>query len=366
MKRKVLIVANSPFGLYRFRKEIIYALLKDIENEIYISVPFNENLKVFSDKGCKIVDTFIDRRGYNPVKDLSLLLKYKKIIKEISPDIVITFTIKPNIYVGFLCRLFNIKYFSNITGLGSTFQKKNILNKLVVFMYKIGLKKAKIVFFQNSDNVSSFLKYKIVTNEQVKLLNGSGVNLNDFKYQEYPSSKSPIYFLFVGRIMKEKGINEFFECAKKIKNEFPHVSFNIVGSMEENYRDLISEYKVNDIVNYYGIQKNVATFYKKAHCIILPSYHEGMSNVLLEAGACGRPLIASNIHGCKETLLNNKTGFLVNPRNSEDLYKKILLFIELDYKTKKDMGIESRQYIENKFDKKLVVNESINCLYKFF
>lgn len=357
--KKILILANNDVGLYKFRKELIQEISK--ENEVYISLPYGELVEPLVDMGCQFIDTPVDRRGINPITDLKLLKTYFHMLKKIKPDSIVTYTIKPNIYGGLTARLQHREYVINITGLGTTFQNNGLLKKFIVFLYKIALKNVKIVFFENKGNKNIFVKEKIINEERTYTLNGAGVNLEEYPMTDYPNEKEKIRFLFIGRIMKEKGIDELLFVARNIRKEYPNVQFDIVGPMEDNYKDIIDR-NINDgIINYYGYQKDVKPFIKQCHCFVLPSYHEGMANTLLECASMGRPLITSNIHGCLEAI--NENGYLVNVKDANDLYKKMKQFIELDYESKRQMGINSRKHIEEVFDKRKVVDETIKRLW---
>lgn len=356
--KKILILANNDVGLYKFRKELIEELLK--ENEIYISLPYGELVDKLISMGCKFIDTPVDRRGINPLTDLKLLNSYRKLFNKIKPDLAITYTIKPNIYASLIARFKKIDYAVNITGLGTAFQSDNLLRKLIVFLYKIALKKVKVVFFENEENQNIFINEHIVSRDKTCKLNGAGVNLEDYPLMEYPDENQDIRFLFIGRIMKEKGIDELLDAVGRIKKDYPAVQFDIVGPMEDNYKETIDEYVNNDVINYHGFQSDVKPFIKQCHCFILPSYHEGMANTLLESASMGRPLITSNISGCKEAVNNN--GYLVKVKDSNDLYLKIKEFIELDYQNKVILSKNSRKHIEEVFDKRKVEKETMKGL----
>lgn len=358
MMSKILILANNDLGLYKFRKELIIELLKS--NDVYISLPNGQFVKPLVDKGCHFINTDIDRRGINLVKDLFLLLRYLKIIRKVNPDLIITYTIKPNIYGSIIARLLKKKYAVNITGLGTAFQKDSILRKFIVFLYKLALKKAYITFFENEENRNIFVNEKIVTRDRTEKLNGAGVNLDEYPFEDYPKENENIRFLFIGRIMKEKGIDEFLYVAQQIKNEYPDVQFDVVGPMEDNYKDIIDDYVLRNLINYYGYQSDVKPFIKRCHCFVLPSYHEGMANTLLEAASMGRPIITSNIHGCKEAINNN--GYLVKVKDGNDLYYNINKFIKLDYQDKVLLSKNSRKHIEKVFDKRKIVKQTIKFL----
>jgi glycosyltransferase involved in cell wall biosynthesis len=353
---KILILANNDIGLYKFRKELIEELLKD--TEVSLSLPYGDFVEPLIELGCNFINTNIDRRGINPLKDLNLIFNYFKILKNEKPDLVITYTIKPNIYGGLACRVMKIDYVTNITGLGTSFQTEGILRKFIIFLYKISCKKANVVFFENEDNQNTFIKHRIVSVEKTFKLNGAGVNIEEYEYSDYPEENDQIRFLFIGRIMKEKGIDEILEVATRIKKENDNIVFDIVGPEEGNYHNLLKRMDECGIINYYGYQKDVKPYIKQSHCFILPSYHEGMSNTLLESGAMGRPIITSDIPGCRETV-NNSSGYLVKVKDSNDLYNKINSFISTPYDEKLRMSVNSRKHIESVFDKKIVVRETL-------
>lgn len=355
--KRILILANFDVGLYKFRKELIQELLNQ-GNEVYISLPDGELVRNLERMGCKFVNTAVDRRGINPKTDAKLMLFYCKLIKRLHPDMVITYTIKPNIYGGLMCRMLRVPYVVNITGLGTAFQSESAVKKLVTFLYKIALKKAKVVFFENVGNKRLMIDMSIVSEKQSCVLNGAGVNLEEYPYCEYPED-GEIRFLFIGRIMKEKGIDELLEVAEKIKKEYLNVFFDIVGPMEDNYKEKIACFVKRGIVEYKGYQKDVRPFIKRCHCFVLPSYHEGMANTNLECASSGRPIITSNIYGCKEAVINNETGFLCEAKSERDLYQTIQKFIEIPFDEKKEMGIKGRGYMEKCFDKRKIVKRVI-------
>ena len=360
---RILILANHDLGLYNFRKELVQEML-DKGNEVYVSLPNGEKVKNLTDLGCSFIETKVDRRGLNPIKDLGLLFSYSRIFKKVKPDMIITYTIKPNIYGGIASRFMKIPYAVNITGLGTAFQKDGFFKKIIIFLYKLSSQKASVIFFENQGNQQLFIKESIVKEKNTYKLNGAGVNLNEYEYCDYPSNSEQIRFLFIGRVMKEKGIDELFEVACRIRKRYDNITFDIVGPIEDNYEEKIMELKEKEIIKYHGFQTDVKKFIKTTNCFVLPSYHEGMANTLLESGAMGRPLITSNIYGCKEAVNNSENGFLVNVGDSDDLYLKIKDFIELPYERKVHMGIKSREHIEKKFNKKLVVKSTLEVLEK--
>ena len=358
---KILILANNDVGLYQFRRELIEELLR--ENEVYISLPYGDFIPRLQEMGCCYIDTFMERRGMNPIRDLRLLFSYLGMMKKLQPDLVITYTIKPNVYGGFAARLQGIPYAINITGLGTAFQHDGLLRQLVTWMYKLSCKKAKVVFFENSENRRIFLDEKIVKEEQTCLLNGAGVNLSHYQLQDYPGGDIT-KFLFVGRVMKEKGIEELFTAMKRLVAEGIPCCLDILGGYEEDYKDRMEAYAAEGWLHYHGYQADVRPFIAQCHCFVLPSWHEGMANTNLECAASGRPVITSNIHGCMEAVEDGVTGFLCEKQNPEDLYLVMKHFAGLRSEQRKAMGLSGRNRMEALFDKKLVVEKTINHLMK--
>lgn len=379
---KILLISNFARGLYNFKKELIQELLYPNSylnnnllnnNEVVICVPHSEIDTNFIELGCSLINVDMERRGTNPFKDLILLKKYCSIIRKVKPDLVMTFTIKPNIYGGIAAQLTKTEYISNVTGLGSSIRSDSKLKGIVSRLYKIGVKGARYINFENQSDLDFFNEF-IYKNNRSNLMAGSGVNLDRFKFQKYPSSEKKMKFLTIGRIMRDKGSFELLEAAKIIKEKYPDLEFYLVGSYEEDcFKDIIEEYVGKEIINYLGVRNDVPDLIEDCHCVVHPSYHEGLSNVLLEAAASGRPVIASDVPGCKETFIDGKTGFGVKVRDVQDLVSQIDKFINLPYTKKEKMGIDAREYIKNKYDRKYVVakhieqinnitfNDSIEC-----
>ena len=359
--KRVLILANNDVGLYRFRKDLIAAFL-NAGHEVYISLPDGDFVSELVKLGCRFLDTPIDRRGMNPLRDGRLFRRYCAILKEIEPDLVITYTIKPNIYGGIACRIAHIPYAANITGLGSAIENGGWLKKFVLALYKPALKCAKAVFFENSENRDILAAADVVPNGRDVVLNGAGINLKDYPYQPYPQG-GPMRFLFVGRVMHEKGVDEFFAAAKRLKQEYgDSVEFHVVGSFEESYKSIMDELEQSGVVKYHGYQSDMKPFYAMAGCVVLPSYHEGMSNVLLEAAASGRPLITSNIPGCREAVKDGISGFLCECKNTDSLLDAMIRVIMLSADERAQMGCAGRKLMEETFGKEKVVEETIRNL----
>jgi len=357
---KFLVITNHSDMFWRFRGDLTAELLK--RGEVVVSAPFVGHEDDLKAMGCRCIDTELDRRSLNIHKEIRLLRFYRKLISEEKPDVVITYSIKPNIYGGLVCRRLNIPYYANVQGLGSVFQRESYARG-ASFLYRLAMKKACAVFFENEANAAVFLDRNIIPAEKVKVLNGAGVNLNFYAKQPYPPEENGIHFLYLGRIMHEKGMDEFFEAAVKLKKKYgDRVLLDLVGYFEDDYEEKINELEREHVISFYGFRSDPRPYYAASHCVVLPSYHEGMSNVLLEAAASGRPLIASDIPGCREALTDNKNGFLIPPRDSEGLYQAMERFLSLSQKERASMGEFSRQKMETEFDKRQVVRDTLATL----
>ena len=361
---KILILANHYNTLRIFRRELIKKLA-ELGNEVLISIPPAEKQEIdtLESYGSKVIITDMERRGMNPVKDISLLNRYKKLLREVNPDKVITYTIKPNIYGSIACKSLKIPHYCNVTGLGSAFMADGgLMRKLVSMMYKFSMNKAEKIFFENVGNRDTLVNENIVRAEQTVVMAGAGVNLDEFAFCEYPEDDGSVHFLNVGRIMREKGMDELFYAIKKIKKEYPNTIFDFIGWYEDNYKETVEKMQSENLIAFHGFQSDVTPFIKKANCIVHPSYHEGMSNTLLESCSMGRPIITSNIHGCLEAVEDGKNGYLCNVKDGEDLYCKIKQFIELPYEKRREMGRYARKFVEMNFDKNDVVDKTIENL----
>ncbi len=354
---RILIMANFDVGLYQFRRELIAELLKS--HEILISLPDGDLVRPLEEMGCRFLSTPVDRRGIDPRKDLGLFLQYLKMLRQEKPDFVITYTIKPNIYGGLACRLLDIPYAANITGLGTAFQKSGALRTLVSTMYRFSLKKARVVFFENAGNMETLLNEGNVNQNQCKLLPGAGVNLEHYAFAEYPTEEMPIRFLFMGRVMREKGVDELFEAMHRLHQEGILCTLDVLGSYEEHYEETIHRFEAEGWLHYHGYQNDVRPFIRNSHCFVLPSWHEGMANTNLECAAMGRPLITSRIHGCMEAVIEGESGFLCEPQNTDSLYEAMVRFCEMPQNKREAMGRAGRRHMEEVFDKGKVVAETL-------
>ena len=359
--KRILVLANNDVGLYRFRKDLLATLLAE-KHEVYISLPDGGFVPELVELGCRFIDTPIDRRGMNPLRDTKLFRRYRAILREVKPDLVLTYTIKPNIYGGIACRMAKIPYAVNITGLGSAIENGGWLKRFVLALYQPALKKAKVVFFENTGNRDTMVATGVVPQGRDVVLHGAGVNLEDYPVQPYPQD-GPVRFLFVGRVMHDKGVDELFAAANRMKQAYgDQVEFHMVGSFEESYKSVMDQLERENVVRYHGYQSDMKPFYGMASCVVLPSYHEGMSNVLLEAAASGRPLITTDVPGCREAVEDGVSGYLCPPKDANSLYDAMCRIARMKADQRQQMGLAGRERMKEMFSKTTVVAETLRYL----
>ncbi len=324
------------------------------EYEVVISTPFVGHEDDFAAMGCRMIETDVDRRGINPKTDLKLFLTYLKLLKTEKPDMVITYSIKPNIYAGLACSLLKIPYCVNVQGLGTAFQKEPLAS-IATIMYRTACKKAKTVFFENTGNANEFIHRHIVPKKRITVLPGAGVNLDYYSYAPYPEHDE-VRFLYLGRIMKEKGIDELFYAIRKLYAEYgDKVHLDLVGFFEDEYKEAVDKLVEDGIATFHGFQSDPRPYYANADCVVLPSYHEGMSNVNLEAAATGRCVITSNIPGCREAVDSGKTGLLCKVQDGESLYRAMRKVTVLSKDKLESVGKLGREKVTREFGKRMVV-----------
>lgn len=352
---RVLVLANIGLGLYKFRRELLEELAK--ENEVYFCIPDDEFVGPIKAIGCKFVDNpLLERHGTNPVKELKLISFYKRVLKYIKPDIVFTYTIKCNAYGGMACASLGVPYVCNVTGLGTAIENGGLMQKISLTLYKMGLRKAQKVFFQNSENRDFMISHGAVKGAY-DMLPGSGVNLSQYEVLPYPSGDS-IDFVFIARVMKEKGIDQYIDAAREIRKRHLETRFHICGFCEPEYDGKLQEEAEKGTVIYHGLVADMKPIYQMISCTIHPTYYpEGLSNVLLESAASGRPIITTNRSGCREVVEDGINGYVVKQQDSQDLIEKIEKFLSLSIDERKAMGLAGRAKVEREFDRQIVIRK---------
>jgi len=356
MMKHVVMITNDTTFAYNLRREI---LLRSVQEgyQVTLIAEFLSHTEELASLGCNMIDVQTGRHGKSIVQDLRLFLKYFTVLRSCRPDIVLSNNIKPNVYAGLACRLLRIRYIPNITGLGTPVENPGPLQRLTTFLYKIGVGGASAVLFQNKENERFFRERNMLSpRSSVILLPGSGVDLQSHPLLEYPR-EDKIHFLFVARVMKEKGIDLFLAAARKFHRE--DRVFEVVGGCDdENYLEVLEEAQAQGIILYHGQQKDVTPFYERCSCLLYPSYYpEGMSNVLLEAAACGRPVIAADRSGCRETVDDGVSGYIVPVNDEGAVLGAVERFLSLSWEERRAMGLAGREKMEREFDRNIVVEK---------
>lgn len=377
MKNKqhlIALLTNNDDDIYCFRKELIEDII-GAGYEMLISCPDGEKFELMKHIEYRYDNPDIDRRGTNIVADLKLFIHYFKLFVKNKPSVVLTYTAKPNVYAGIAAFLLGIPCISNVTGFGSVLNESGLKQKLIMSLFKFAFRRSACVMFQNSTNMKLAEESGMVKGEH-KLIPGSGVNTQRYPLQPYPEGGNgkegeKVVFNYIGRILHDKGVDDYIEAARRIKAEYPQTEFNMLGFIEPtemHYKDLLAELEKKDIVRYRGSLKDIKTFVTASHATIHPStYGEGMSNVLLESASSGRPIISTDNPGCMETFIDKETGFLYHGGDVDDLCEQIKKFLALPNEERKAMGERGREYIKANFSRDIVIKaylEKINSLCK--
>ncbi len=365
---KIAIVANSSWAAYNFRLNLAQNIVREGFEVIFI-IPFDGKYseKLQEDYVCH--NLAIDAKGLNPFKELKTLYSLFTFYRNAKPGVVCHFTIKLNIYGSIAARLCNIPSIANITGLGTAFLNKNIYTFLAKLLYKFALLFPSKIFFQNNEDLSYFFEKKLINNSKIKLLPGSGVDLNKFKFNPVLIKTDRFIFLMISRLLKDKGIYEYIEAIRIIKNKYPTllIEFQLLGEMNTNNKSAIKASELNlwindDLVNYLGVTDQVQNNISECHCVVLPSYREGMPRSILEAFAVGRPVIVSDVPGCRDIVEDKTNGLLCKVKSAEDLAKKMIEMIEFPEEIRIKFAKNGRNKIQNYFDEKIVINTYIKSI----
>jgi len=353
---KILIVGTLPSSLYNFRGKLLqHFKCLDFNVTALASNASVEEVKEVERLGAQYIDYPVSRSGLNPKEDLKTFKSLRDIIKKQQPEVILAYTIKPIIWGAFAARaLPSCHFYALVTGLGFAFQKgnlkKNLLMKLVIFLYKTALKRADKVIFQNPDNKQVFIDFNIVPEHKTCVVNGSGVDINRFEVKPLTSTPK---FLLIARLLGDKGIREYIQAANIVKKLYPQAIFQLLGpedpspdgiSLEE-----LSKLNTNNALEYLGATDDVRPFIEGCNIFVLPSYHEGLPRTVLEAMATGRPILTTDVPGCRETVINGENGWLVEKANVEQLVERMIWYVENSQEWQR-MAKRSREIAMEKFD----------------
>ncbi len=362
-RKKIVLSSNTSWSIFNFRFGLIEELLKNYK--VIVVAPKDKYSEKLIDLGCKYYDIYIDRKGTNPINDLKTFWQYYRLYKKIKPNIALHFTIKPNIYGNLASQLLGIPVVNNITGLGTLFIKKNFITYLVEIMYKIAFRNS-FVFFQNREDKELFVQKNLV--KRYDVLPGSGINTEKFKPIKIEKKDNIFRFLLIARMIWDKGIGEYVEAAKIIKQKYKDVEFLLLGPVGVDNptaipKEQIDKWQKEELVKYLGTTDDIKSEIAKVDCVVLPTYYrEGVPRVLLEAAAMEKPLIATNIAGCKEVVEDGINGYLCRVKDSEDLADKMEKMLNLSEDKRKAMGKAGRQKITNQFDENIVIKKYLKII----
>ncbi|HEY8937079.1 MAG TPA: glycosyltransferase family 4 protein [Cyclobacteriaceae bacterium] len=362
---RVAIVLNTSWNIYNFRMNFIKALLSE-GVEVHTIAPQDEYTQKLVDLGCIHHRVRMDSRGANIIKDSALVIELYSIYRKVKPDIILHYTIKPNVYGTLAASLLSIPVINNVCGLGTVFLKDDLVSQIAMFLYKVSFRFAKKVFFQNPDDLNLFLDKKLVSEKSVDLLPGSGIDLKKFQPSIYRRNDT-FTFLLISRLITDKGIVEYINAIKQLKSEGFKGRFQILGSIDPDHRrgikqELIQEWIDSGIIEYLGTTDDVQQFINQADCIVLPSYREGTPRTLLEAASTCKPIIATDVPGCNHVVVHNYNGLLCKLKDSADLAEKMRTMASLDSEILEQLGKNGRIKMETEYDESIVINKYLKTL----
>jgi glycosyltransferase involved in cell wall biosynthesis len=368
---RVAVVINTSWNIWNFRRGLVKALQAAGHEVLAIAPPDAYSARLESELGCRYVPVLMENKGTNPIKDAQLTRRFLAIYKRERPDVVLHFTIKPNIYGTLAAKLAGVASINNVSGLGTVFLIENLVSKVARGLYRFAFRFPHKVFFQNNDDRELFIRYGLIRPTRTGLVPGSGVDLVRFRPQPSPkrAADAPFIFLMVARVLYEKGIVEYFEAARQLRATLgaDKVRVQLLGGLDEAGgvgvpRATFEQWLTEGTIEHLGTSDNVAEHLHRADCVVLPSYREGTPKTLLEAAACGKPLVTTDVPGCRETVEHGRNGYLCQVRDAADLAAKLLQMAQLPPERLAAMGAASRELAEEKFDEQLVLREYLTAV----
>jgi glycosyltransferase involved in cell wall biosynthesis len=362
---RIAIVLNTSWNIYNFRMNFVRALLT-AGHEVHTIAPIDDYTPYLQQEGCIHHAVRMDSRGANPIKDSALIVELYGIYRRIRPDIILHYTIKPNVYGTLAATMLRIPVINNVCGLGTVFLKDNLVSAIAIFLYKISFRFARKVFFQNPDDLQLFLDKRLVSKNAVDLVPGSGIDLSKFQPMEFKRNKK-FTFLMISRLISDKGVYEYVEAIEKLRSNGVDARFQVLGAMDPEHkrgiqRSIIEDWIQRGTIEYLGTTDNVREHIENADCVVLPSYREGTPRTLLEAASSCKPIIATNVPGCNHVVVNNYNGFLCQLKDSADLAEKMASMSSLEDNTLRQFGLNGRAKIEAEYDESIVINKYLAAL----
>ncbi|MCP4442330.1 MAG: glycosyltransferase family 4 protein [Aureispira sp.] len=366
---RIAVVVNSAWNIYNYRLGLIEALLAQ-GYSVWAIAPTDDFVPQIEATGCQFIPLQrLSRKGTNPIQDLRLTHELYRIYRDQEIDIALQYTIKPNIYGSFACRFVKTKGVCTVTGLGYSFLSNGVVNKVVKRLYKQAFKRASLVAFQNNDDLKLFNDLKLLEEEKSTLIKGSGIKTNYFKPLPKTETTEDTVFLFVGRLLYDKGIVEYLEAAKAIKSKNPKTQFWIVGALDNDNPsaispEIIDEYHKEGIINYIGQSSDVRSIMQNSDIVVLPSYREGLPRVMLEGLAMAKPLITTDTAGCRETVKDGVNGYIVPIKDREALVEAMQRMLNLSLNEREKMGQEGRKMAIEEFDEQAIIQRYFDEIKK--
>lgn len=365
---KVAIVLNTSWNIYNFRMNFVRTLLKK-GYEVHTIAPTDGYTHYLTAAGCHHHPIRMDSRGINPLKDFALILELRGIYKKVKPDIILHYTIKPNVYGSIAAALLRIPTVNNVCGLGTVFLTKNLLSAIALTLYRWSFRFPKKVFFQNPDDRDLFISKKLVPASSADLLPGSGIDLTRFTPETYSRNKK-FTFLLISRLITDKGILEYVDAVKRLQAQGLDARFQILGAKDPKHKRgiplrTISKWIDDRTIEYLGTAEDVQPFIKAADCIVLPSYREGTPHTLLEAASCGKPIVTTDVPGCHQVVENNYNGLLCKLKDAEDLAEQMKRMALLDDNSLQQFGLNGRRKMEKEFNESIVIDKYLKTISEF-
>lgn len=354
----VVISINASWNILNFRQGLISAL-KGEGYRVVALAPHDDYSARLAGLDVEFVPIEIDKRGVSPLRDLILLARYRKTLRSIAPDLYLGFTAKPNIYGSLAAGSLGIPVINNVSGLGTAFIRQGLLTRIVLLLYKLAFRRSATIFFQNRVDRDLFVNAGIARADQARLIAGSGVDLDRFRPADAKPDSGVFTFLFVGRLLWDKGVREFIEAARLVRRAHPDVRFKLLGFVDAANRTAVTRSELDSwlgegLVEYLGAADDVRPHIADADCVVLPSYREGLPRSLLEAGAMEQPLIATDVPGCRDVVEHGVTGLLCPPRDAQALAEAMEAMVALPAPRRQEMGKLGRTKIAREFDQRLV------------
>jgi glycosyltransferase involved in cell wall biosynthesis len=362
---RIAVVLNTSWNIYNFRMNFVKALMAD-GHEVHTIAPHDGYTRYLEEAGCIHHDLKMDSRGANPLKDFLLVFELMSTYRKVKPDVILHYTIKPNVYGTLAAAMLRIPSINNVCGLGTIFLKKNLVSAIAIALYRLAFRFPKKVFFQNPDDRALFVNKKLVAAATTDLVPGSGIDLNRFSPSDFNRNKT-FTFLLVSRLITDKGVLEFIEAIRRLKAAGIEAKFQVLGAKDPQHKrgiklEVINEWINTGTIEYLGTAKDVRPFIQQADCIVLPSYREGTPRTLLEAASSAKPIITTDVPGCHQVVADGHNGLLCKLKDANDLAEKMKTMVSLDEETLKTMGINGRKKAEMEFDESIVINKYLGAI----